>query len=93
MGEPSVRITTEVDVSPWVSVKRDAMRAHASQIGEDSFFLQMPEDVFARVWGQEWFIRVRPEPAGLGDGIREPGLLVAPGGDLAGGRSGGGAVR
>ena len=85
MGEPSERITTEVDVGPWVGVKREAMRAHASQITEDSFFLQMPEDVFARVWGQEWFIRVHPEPVGLGDGTREAGLVLSPAGDLAGG--------
>ena len=89
MGEPSVRITTEVDVSPWVSVKRDAMRAHASQIGEESFFLSMPDDVFATVWGQEWFIRVRPEPDGLGDGVREGGLVV----DAAAGELAGGALR
>jgi len=89
MGEPSVRITTEVDVSPWLTVKRDAMRAHASQIGEESFFLSMPDDVFATVWGQEWFIRVRPEPDGLGDGVRESGLVV----DAAAGELGGGAVR
>lgn len=89
MGEPSVRITTEVDVSPWVSVKRDAMRAHASQIGEESFFLSMPDDVFATVWGQEWYIRVRPEPDGLGDGVREGGLVV----DAAAGELGGGALR
>ena len=47
------------------------MAAHASQIGEESFFLSMPDDVFAEVWGQEWYIRVRPEPVGLGDGVRE----------------------
>jgi LmbE family N-acetylglucosaminyl deacetylase len=93
MGEPSERITTEVDVSPWVAVKRAAMRAHASQITEESFFLKMPEDVFARVWGQEWFIRVRPEPVGLGDGTREPGLVVTPSGELAGAPSAEGAVR
>ena len=85
MGEPATRITTEVDVTPWLGVKRDAMAAHASQITEDSFFLQMPEDVFARVWGQEWYVRVRPEPQGLGDGVREPGLLVSSDGTLAGG--------
>jgi len=89
MGEPSARITTELDVSPWVMTKRDAMRAHASQIGEDSFFLSMPEDMFAAVWGQEWFIRVRPEPGGLGDGVREGGLLV----DEANRTFGGGARR
>jgi LmbE family N-acetylglucosaminyl deacetylase len=92
MGEPSERITTQVDVSPWVGVKRNAMAAHASQITEESFFLSMPEDLFAEVWGQEWFIRVRPEPTGLGDGIREPGLVVAPDGTLAGGASRDGAV-
>jgi LmbE family N-acetylglucosaminyl deacetylase len=85
MGEPSERITTEIDVSAHVGVKREAMRAHASQITEESFFLAMPEDLFAEVWGQEWFIRVRPEPVGLGDGTREGGLLITPAGDLAGG--------
>jgi len=85
MGEPAGRITTEVDVSPWLGAKRDAMRAHASQISEESFFLQMPDDMFAHVWGQEWYIRVRPEPTGLGGGVREPGLVVAPDGQLAGG--------
>lgn len=85
MGEPATRITSEVDVSPWIDVKRAAMRAHASQISEESFFLQMPEDVFARVWGQEWYIRVRPEPVGLGGGVREPGLVISADGELAGG--------
>ena len=89
MGEPSARITTELDVSPWVMTKRDAMRAHASQIAEDSFFLSMPDDRFATVWGQEWFIRVRPEPDGLGDGVREGRLLV----DGAGRILGGGVLR
>ncbi len=93
MGEPSERITTEVDVSPWVETKRAAMRAHPSQIPEDSFFLSMPDDVFAEVWGQEWFIRVRPEPVGLGDGTRESGLVVTPDGVLAGGAPTGRAVR
>jgi len=85
MGEPAVRITTEVDVTPWVATKRAAMAAHASQISEESFFLSMPEDVFAEVWGQEWFIRVRPEPVDLGDGAREPGLVLDRSGAVLGG--------
>jgi len=92
MGEPAARITTEVDVSPWIGTKRAAMAAHASQISEESFFLSMPEDVFAEVWGQEWYIRVRPEPERLGDGVREPGLaLDASAAVLGGGSSGVGA--
>jgi LmbE family N-acetylglucosaminyl deacetylase len=86
MGEPSERITTEVDVTAHLATKRAAMRAHVSQIGEDSIFLSMPEDVFSRVWGQEWYIRVHPAPTGLGHGRREAGLLVdTVRGTLAGG--------
>jgi len=93
MGEPAARITTELDVTPWLAAKRAAMAAHASQITEESFFLRMPEDVFARVWGQEWFIRVRPGPDGLGDGVREDGLVVTVDGVLAGGASRAGVAR
>ena len=85
MGEPATRITTELDVSPWLAAKRAAMAAHASQISEESFFLSLPDDLFAEVWGREWYIRVRPEPVGLGDGVRESGLVVSPDGALAGG--------
>jgi LmbE family N-acetylglucosaminyl deacetylase len=76
LGEPAERITTEVDVRPWLERKRAAMRAHASQIGETSFFLAMPDEAFERVWGQEWFIRISPEPgqqSGRDDRLRTVG--------------------
>lgn len=76
IGEPGERITTEVPVGPWLPQKRAAMAAHASQIAEESFFLSMPEEVFAAVWGQEWFIRIKPEPVRLGGGTRESSLVV-----------------
>jgi LmbE family N-acetylglucosaminyl deacetylase len=50
-------LTTRVDVSPWLAQKRASMRAHASQIGETSFFLSMPDDAFASAFGVEWYIR------------------------------------
>jgi LmbE family N-acetylglucosaminyl deacetylase len=75
MGEPASRLTTEVDVTPWIDRKRRAMRAHASQISETSFFLSMPDDVFARVWGREWYIRVLP-PRTETDGSRRETTLM-----------------
>ena len=57
LGLPGDKITTRVDVSAHVDRKRASMRAHASQISEQSFFLAMPDEVFARVFGIEWFIR------------------------------------
>ncbi|MFO7590943.1 MAG: PIG-L family deacetylase [Acidimicrobiia bacterium] len=63
MGLPASQITTTVDVSEFVAVKRRALAAHASQVDEESFFLAMPEDAFAAMFGTEWFVR-RGAPPG-----------------------------
>jgi LmbE family N-acetylglucosaminyl deacetylase len=57
LGVAGDRITTRVDVTAHVERKRASMRAHASQIGEQSFFLAMPDEAFAESFGYEWFIR------------------------------------
>jgi LmbE family N-acetylglucosaminyl deacetylase len=57
LGVSGDRITTRVDVSAHVDRKRASMRAHASQISEQSFFLAMPDEAFAQSFGFEWFIR------------------------------------
>ena len=57
LGVTEDRITTTVDVREFVDLKRAAMVAHASQIPEDSFFLQMPLEAFREAFGWEWFIR------------------------------------
>jgi LmbE family N-acetylglucosaminyl deacetylase len=56
-GSPESIITTIVDVREFTDRKRDAMKAHASQIPADSFFLTMPDDAFREAFGWEWFIR------------------------------------
>jgi len=70
-GKPESVITAAVDVTPYVADKRRAMRAHASQISAESFFLAMPEEGFRFAFGTEWFIR-----AGQGPGITETDLLA-----------------
>jgi len=55
-GSPEALITHAVDVSAVVARKRAAMQAHASQIGPDSFFLAMPDEVFVTAFGTEWYI-------------------------------------
>ena len=62
MGMPEVELTLAVDVSAQLGVKRDAMRCHRSQIADTSFFLEMPDDVFASAFGTEWFIEHDVEP-------------------------------
>lgn len=70
-GTPEAEITAAVDVTAWLKHKRQAMRAHASQISEHSFFLAMPDEVFGFAFGTEWFIR-----EGAGPGITETDLLA-----------------
>jgi len=61
-GKPEAELTTAVDVSAYTKYKRQAMRAHASQISEESFFLAMPDEAFAVAFGTESFIRVGAPP-------------------------------
>jgi LmbE family N-acetylglucosaminyl deacetylase len=76
LGVHADRITTAVDVSGYLDRKRGAMEAHASQISETSFFLMMPPEAFAAVWGTEWYIRVGVEsPTMVEDSLLVPAAL------------------
>jgi LmbE family N-acetylglucosaminyl deacetylase len=57
LGSSEELITTTIDVADFVDLKRKAMVAHASQIPDDSFFLQLPEDAFREAFRYEWYIR------------------------------------
>jgi len=69
-GKPESVITAAMAVTDFLEHKRRAMKVHASQISEQSFFLQMPPDALAYGFGTEWFIR-----EGEGPGITETDLL------------------
>jgi len=82
MGEPSGASPPR---STWAVGRRQA-RGDAGPCQPDhrgSFFCRCPRTCSPGV-GQEWFIRVRPT-CGPGRRHREPGLVVTPAGDLAGG--------
>ena len=63
-GTAEDELTTAVDVSGFLDAKREALRSHASQISDTSFFLTMPAEVFSSAFGTEWFIR-HGAPAGI----------------------------
>ncbi len=62
-GVPEETITHAVDVSAFVGKKRAAMRAHASQIADDSFFMAMSDEVFGVAFGTEWYMELGAERA------------------------------
>ena len=74
LGVHADRITTAVDVADYLDRKRRAMQAHASQITDTSFFLMMPPEAFAAVWGTEWYMHVGAEASGA----FEDSLLARP---------------
>ena len=57
VGVEGTRITHHIDVRAALDAKRAAIRAHASQIPADSFFVALPDEAFELAFGTEWFIR------------------------------------
>lgn len=66
LGVDEELITTTVDVRDYATLKRDALAAHESQVGPESFFLAMPEEAFREAFGLEFFIH-RGAPAGTAE--------------------------
>jgi LmbE family N-acetylglucosaminyl deacetylase len=61
-GMPQSELTMSVDVSDYVQHKRAAIACHRSQITDQSFFLEMPDEAFAQMFGTEWFIERGAQP-------------------------------
>ena len=53
------RVTTWLDVSPYIDKKLAAMRAHRTQIPEDSWFLKLNQALGPKAWSLETFERAR----------------------------------
>lgn len=62
MGMPAEELTHAVDVSRFAARKRAAVACHRSQVTDTSFFLQIPDELFAIAFGTEWFIEVGRPP-------------------------------
>ncbi len=79
-GVPGDQVTTSVDVRPYLARKQAALRSHRSQIGEDSFFLNIPDDLAEGLFGREEFV--------LEDGARADDPATGRESDLFAGLSG-----
>lgn len=68
-GQPRSAVTTSIDVRDQLAAKRAAMTAHASQIGPDSFFLNLPEEIGGGFFGVEEFQLLHGEASPDDDGL------------------------
>ncbi|WP_278313878.1 PIG-L family deacetylase [Lolliginicoccus levis] len=70
LGSPEADIHWQIDVSEFLGQRRAAMQAHASQATDIGGFMAMPTEIFAAVFGMEFYI----EP-GRAPGMREGWFL------------------
>ena len=75
-GTPDELVTTYVDVSQQVERKHRALLAHATQMGPEVFFAQLPPELFASLFGEETFQLVRWVGGDLPAGGREEDLFA-----------------
>ena len=68
-GMPEAEITHAIDVSDVLEEKRASMKAHASQITEESFFMAMDAEQYNQAFGTEWYVA-----AYLSKGARQEGF-------------------
>jgi mycothiol conjugate amidase Mca len=71
IGTADELITTQVDVSAQVEKKREALMAHATQMGPEVFFAKMPPALFYRIFARESFqlARGRSGASGMEDDL------------------------
>jgi LmbE family N-acetylglucosaminyl deacetylase len=61
--EAEAQITHVLDMHDMLEIKQNAMWSHRTQFGEDNWFRKFPLDILQQMWGNEYFILVRPAPA------------------------------
>ncbi len=54
-GVSDDRVTTIVDIHKYVDTKRSALAAHATQMGQEQFFMRLPPALFGEIFGRETF--------------------------------------
>lgn len=54
-GTPEADISFTLDVRDFIDKKKESITAHRSQVGPDSFFLTLPDEVFLDAFGYESF--------------------------------------
>lgn len=57
-GVSDDRVTTIVDVGEYIDAKRSALAAHATQMGQEQFFMRLPPPIFKEILGRETFQRM-----------------------------------
>ncbi len=59
LGTPDAKLTSVIDVRAFLSQKLEALFSHQSQIGPDSFFKRIPQELRQEAFGFEHFVCIK----------------------------------
>ena len=63
IGSPDEAVTTTLDVSAFVDIKRESLNRHRTQMRMDGAFALLPDEIMREVMGTEYFTLAFPENA------------------------------
>jgi N-acetyl-1-D-myo-inositol-2-amino-2-deoxy-alpha-D-glucopyranoside deacetylase len=70
---PDYAVTTRIDISAFLDQKRDAVLAHRTQMGPESRFARIPDEIRRQLWTHERYRlvagRFAPNPDGVEDDL------------------------
>ena len=58
VGVPDDQVTTEIDATSYLDAKREAMRAHETQITVDGDYFALSNELGARILATEYYIQL-----------------------------------
>jgi LmbE family N-acetylglucosaminyl deacetylase len=69
IGSPDEAVTTTLDVSAYVDIKRESLNRHRTQMRMDGAFAKMPEEMMREIMSTEYFTLAFPENAAKTDDL------------------------
>ncbi|MBQ12727.1 MAG: hypothetical protein CMJ45_14400 [Planctomyces sp.] len=69
IGSPDEAVTTTLDVSAYVNIKRESLNRHRTQMRMDGAFARLPEESMREIMSTEYFTLAFPENAAKRDDL------------------------
>jgi N-acetyl-1-D-myo-inositol-2-amino-2-deoxy-alpha-D-glucopyranoside deacetylase len=58
VGVPDDQVTTEIDATRYLDAKREAMRAHETQVTVDGDYFALSNELGARILATEYYVQL-----------------------------------
>ena len=69
IGSPDEEVSTTLNVSAYVDIKRESLNRHRTQMRMDGAFNRLPDEIMREVMSTEYFTLALPENAAKSDDL------------------------